>query len=54
MEILGLLFVLALLAALVLPWMNLARISGMRRELERLRRELHDLKDGLDVAGRAL
>jgi uncharacterized membrane protein len=49
-EIFGLLLVLGLIAALILPWVNLARISGLRNELERLRLELRERQDGKDAA----
>ncbi|MFP4069562.1 MAG: hypothetical protein ACLFVC_05210, partial [Opitutales bacterium] len=46
MEIFGLLLVLGLIATLILPWVNLGRISSQRSELEQLRRELSKLQDG--------
>ena len=44
MEFLGLLLVLLLLGALILPWVNMARINGQRNELERLKREVEELR----------
>ncbi|MGZ0708076.1 DUF2339 domain-containing protein [Coraliomargarita sp. W4R53] len=43
-ELLGLLFALGLIATLILPWVNWARISGQGSELERLKRELCELQ----------
>lgn len=44
MELLGIILLCALLAALILPWVNLARLSGHRDELNRLKSELAQLK----------
>jgi uncharacterized membrane protein len=49
-ELFGLLLVLGLLGTLIVPWINLARISRVRSELKQLRRELRELKDCKDVA----
>ncbi len=49
-ELFGLLLLLGLIAALILPWVNMARIGGVRGELERLRRELRELQDRKDAA----
>lgn len=50
MELFGLLLVLGLIASLILPWVNLARISSTRSELERLRQEVRGLQDRRDAA----
>ncbi|MBT65078.1 MAG: hypothetical protein CML13_17915 [Puniceicoccaceae bacterium] len=50
LEIFGLLLVLGLIATLILPWVNLGRISRTRSELERLKRELGELQDRKDAA----
>ncbi|WP_269524484.1 DUF2339 domain-containing protein [Coraliomargarita parva] len=44
MEAIGLLFVLALLAALILPWVNTVKLMHRKQELDRLRSELAELK----------
>lgn len=44
LELLGLFLVLAFIVVLILPWVNLARINGVRKELERLRTELGELR----------
>lgn len=44
LELLGLFLVLAFMVVLILPWVNLARINGVRNELERLRAELGELQ----------
>ncbi|MGJ8652175.1 MAG: DUF2339 domain-containing protein [Opitutaceae bacterium] len=44
MELLGIILLCALLAALILPWVNLVRLSGHRDELNRLQAELNQLK----------
>ncbi|PXA04945.1 hypothetical protein DDZ13_02985 [Coraliomargarita sinensis] len=44
MELLALLLVLLLVAAAILPWVNLARINRQRDELERLQREVDGLR----------
>ncbi len=50
MEILGLLFILGFIVVLILPWVNLVRISRTRSDLERLCREVRELQDRRDVA----
>jgi len=45
MELLGLLLALGLIAALILPWVNMARIGSQRSELDRLKRELWELQN---------
>lgn len=45
MELFALLLILLILAALILPWVNMARISGQQNELERLKHELRGLLD---------
>lgn len=44
MEFLAVLLVCALLAAIVLPWINLGRLNAQRREIEQLRGDLGRLK----------
>ncbi|MEN8743360.1 MAG: DUF2339 domain-containing protein [Lentimonas sp.] len=45
MELLAIIFLCALLAALILPWVNLGRLNRHRTELNRLKFELHQLKN---------
>jgi len=49
MEMLGLLLVLGLIVTLILPWVNLGRISSTRSELDRLKRELWELQNQKDA-----
>ncbi|MGB0743509.1 MAG: DUF2339 domain-containing protein [Opitutales bacterium] len=44
MAFLGLIIVLLLLAAIILPWVNMGRLAGHRNELEQLKRELKALR----------
>jgi uncharacterized membrane protein len=44
MELFGLLIVLFLVASLILPWVNLGRLNGQRKELEALRCQLRELE----------
>ncbi len=53
MELLALLLVLLTLAALILPWVNLARISSLRNELEELQYEVRELRRLVNEAARA-
>lgn len=48
MELLALLIVLLLLAAMILPWVNLGRLNSQQKELQRLRDDLRDLEDRWD------
>ena len=45
MELFVLLIVLLLLAAMILPWVNMGRISRQRNELQRLKDDLEGLED---------
>lgn len=49
MEFVALLLVLGFIVILILPWVNLARISSTRSELERLKREVWDLQSKRDA-----
>ncbi|MGJ8641076.1 MAG: DUF2339 domain-containing protein [Opitutaceae bacterium] len=45
MELLALLLICALLAAMILPWFNMGRLNGQGKQLDLLKRELQELKD---------
>ncbi|TVP77075.1 MAG: DUF2339 domain-containing protein [Puniceicoccaceae bacterium] len=53
MELFGLLIVVFLVASLILPWVNLVRLNGQRRELETLRYELEELEAKQDRVARS-
>lgn len=48
-ELIALLLVLGVIAALVLPWVNLFRLSNLRADHERLRLEMQELKGSRGV-----
>lgn len=50
MELLAIILIVALLAALILPWVNLLRLGGHRNELSRLQSELQELKATISPA----